>query len=628
MSNYPDDLELRRLVGQFLYERREVRRKESGGNRLYSRKTFAKRFGITAKTLQRIEMDAGQQVADDTILRVFVPMMNDVIGSNWSQQFENWRSEKQAADSGSFDPADEAISSEIEPEARTPNQKQPAISKTRRLSLLAAGIVVASVALLVGYLEYSKSLALQRDREQLSEWERINDAAQREQDRVAQEMAEQEQLEQAKREAATPELSDLQLVPEFQATWARGNVRISLRNLTGLPTAATFEVSTDGQIFVQPKVIQGFLPSDQFFVRLTSSEWARPVGPFDFTEEAREAVSRELTKQTEKGQGSSFLECFPGSCVVLLHEFCGANWSKLVLARVSDNEERVLDFRQCPNDQRYRKICLSAPHQLFVTNPEQPLVGSLYDDAGKAFEFQFTTSDRSRATLATDPFVSLLEPITDEDFTPFAQAWYEPSRGNNATQFRLQFAVGGCQNAVTALEESFRAVYVDVNGQGWQKGELRYTSIPTPSADTIKVLFENHDGTESGPYEYVFDVAAIIKQWINTSFRPNSFDCRQVTPDWKKREEWHFVCRDKNIGHRIMNWAHVDKIIYGFEEDRLTEEENINIGVDEILNYFEGQSPYASKIFEFALPTGQRSIYFQFLYVDGTRSRVEYLVLR
>lgn len=615
LREYKDNAQFRDLLGKYFKHSRE-----NHAQRYWTQEAVAAALSLSVKTVSRFE--SGETMGEQTLMKL-LKFAKDEWGDDWETKFSEFQKayplgSNVVADSASLAP----VSAKDELQLPTPGFRW-----------LVAGLVaavLATVLIIIGYFEITQRQTQRAEVEaqrELVEAQRaaMEQAAEQQRQYEAAE-AERLQLEQEARELATPKLENLALTPVLQAMWARGDIRVSLRKLSGAPSGASVEMSKDGRIFRRVQSLTDFRPSDQFVVRLLSDQWSGPVGPIDFTKEARAAVEEALASATRPQHAGNFVKCFPAACEITLNSFCKGNWSHLTLGRMSSASERRFDFDDCPSDNMLRNICLVTPQYMFPMRPEQELFGALYDKDGERFDFSFETSGLRRAGMTMGEHIVELEPVTPPGLTPHARAWFEIKHGAHP-QFRIELAAGSCRGANLALEDNFSVIYIDADGKGWQKTDLRQPTVPKPSQDTISVLFVLKDGREYGPFVYKFDADKVIEQRVENMGRPSELQCRTIT-DWKNRVTSHHECENPRTGYNILSWAKVDKVSYGFDRNNLSEVIDIDIGVGEIYQYFDRSGPYQSGIFSFDLPPNQNDLYFQYTYTDGTQTRVEYLDLR
>ena len=602
-TEYRDNSQFRKELVDFFKSSRDQ------SSPAWKQESVAAEAGVSVKTMTRFE--TGIVVSRQSISRI-LNFAQDEWGDEWFDELDDFR---------------RSCAKDIENEhpgylASSREGFSPRSASFRIITVFGAALVTALIG--IAYFEFSQN----RDERAIvdSQLEVINEAAKLRKEFDAQQAAQAKAAQKAL-ENATPRMDDLILVPRFHANWGRGNVRVALREIAGLPDGANFETSTDGVTFLEQGAYADFRPGDKFMVRLVSHLWANAVGPYDFTEQAHSATTEALNDATWAGGASGFIKCFPAACEMTLNSFCNGNWSHLSLGtRLDGGVSRRFEFNDCPTDGMMQRICLSSPEFMFAMQPDQELFGGLYDKDGAKFDFSLKVSELRRAGMTTGEHLVELRPVTSLSTTPYTRAWFEIYHGR-APRFRVELAAGSCRGASLMLEDVFSKIYVDADGKGWRSTDLRSPVINNPTKEELKILFTLKNGKEFGPLVYEFDREEVMWQRIRTMDRPSGMKCIGVH-DFKNRENSHHSCSDPKVGYNILNWASVDKILYGFDRDDLSEVIDINIGINEIDEYLDLKGPYLRNIFKVDLLPGQSELYFQYAYTDGTISRVEYLDLR
>lgn len=409
------------------------------------------------------------------------------------------------------------------------------------------------------------------------------------------------------------------LSPQFDVVWFGGSINIWVRKIDGLPENAQFEVSRDGSNFTQGGNLSNFAPTDQYLIRLNHWQWPSHVGPFDFTEEAREHARQAV----ETAMQDDAIRCRPGACEIRQNEFCNGNWSELTLGRSPDAEEVSLDLISC-DAPGLQAGCLSAPRDLFPFNPGQTLYGKLSAVGGGTYHVEFPSRPLWGRFQEGAPAVTLL-PLTDG--APSAFAVYETYAGGSEVRYAMQVAAGSC-GGLTALEDQFRAIYYDVDGKGNVRGELRYFSIREPERDFIEITLEGKDGASYGPYRYAFPSEEIIGNAIAPIERASTFECRRKLSNRFDVKSWFYYCYAPSTYQTIFEWADVSEVQIGSSPDNLSEVMKVDLTNREIVElHTQTRQGVVPPVFEYKPPNDQRDLYFSIVYKDGTRTMVQRLEL-
>lgn len=409
------------------------------------------------------------------------------------------------------------------------------------------------------------------------------------------------------------------LSPQFDVVWFGGAINIWVRKIDGLPENAQIEVSRDGVNFTQGANLSNFTPTDRYLIRLSHWQWPSEVGPFDFTDEAREHARQAV----ETAMQDDAIRCRPGACEIRPNEFCSGNWSKLNLGRSPGSEEISLDLVSC-DAPGLLAGCLSAPRDLFPFNPGQELYGELFAVGGGSYNVEFSSRPLWGRFQEGAPAITLL-PLSEG--APSAFALYETYSGGAEVRYAMQIAAGGC-GGLTALEDQFQAIYYDVDGKGNVRGELRYFSIPEPERDFIEITLEGKDGTRYGPYRYAFPSEEIIGSAIAPIERASTFECRRKLSNRFDVKSWFYSCYGPSTYQSIFEWADVAAVQIGSSPDDLSTVITVDLTNREIVErHTQTRQGVVPPVFEYEPPNDQRDVYFSIVYKDGTQTLVQRLEL-
>lgn len=423
------------------------------------------------------------------------------------------------------------------------------------------------------------------------------------------------------------------LNPEIQATLRDGNLKllVKLSSLKGAEIPGQLELSRDGVNFERGRHISSFLPGNKLFVQLRRHKIGVIAGPFDLTLQAMEAAQRGL---------SQMIDCRVGVCTLPAPNLCSRHWSKLSLGRQANRPEFSVDLQTCnsASGKPPVRLCFSAPHNLFPFDDDQSLYGALHSKSGGKFEFPVPIKKANRnfgfdnAPTNARHKLSAISPAAS---TPPAAIWFVPAPSIQPHHFRIDIGVGSCgPNGVTpmtdflGLETGFRAIYYDVDGKGYVKGQLRNFGIPLPSRENIEILLEGKDGRAFGPYRYKFERNDVIQKAITASQKPIDLSCNIRLSNRLDPNSWRYHCSAPSRGSALLSWARVKEIHIGSSADSLSRKLKLELDPSSVLERLTDHSrKNLAPIFEIFPPRSQKSVFFLLHYKDGTKSILQRLKL-
>jgi len=432
-------------------------------------------------------------------------------------------------------------------------------------------------------------------------------------------------------EGSTGATADLK--PEIRASLRDGNLQlhIKLASQSGSQISGRMELSRDGIRFDRGRHVPNFLPGDKLILQVRNAKSRVIAGPFDLTRQATDAVKQELAQR---------IDCRVGVCTLAASHLCHQHWSRLSLGRQADRPEFSVDLQSCGtrSEQTPVRLCFSTPHDLFPFGEGQKLHGVLYARSGGKFEFPVPIKKANRIfgfDNAPTNARHKLSPISPAASTPPATIWFVPTPSIQPHHFRIDIGVASCgrdgstpMTDFLGLEAGFRAIYHDVDGKGYVKGQLRNFGIPLPSGEAIEILLEGKNGTTFGPYRYKFERDKIVQKAIAATQKPIEFNCKIKISNRLDPNSWRHHCHGPTRGSTLLNWAHVKEIHIGYRADSLTRKIKIDLNSEAILERLTNYSrKNAAPIFEFYPPRDQASVYFLLHYSDGTNSILQRLKL-
>lgn len=411
----------------------------------------------------------------------------------------------------------------------------------------------------------------------------------------------------------------------FDGSWWGGAVRLKATISADLPAGTEFHVSQDGENFGWGLAVSNMKPQDQFLVRLSNQSWPEDAGPFDFTDLARAAAT--VVVETEFGKNSeTVIRCEPGSCEIANYAFCNGNWQNLSLGRQPGEYEAVVDFTDCDTS-NIGSICLSTPIDLFPIAPSQSVFAALQSVTGDAYEFEFFARPLIGHFQQGAPFVPLIS-LTKDAPPTFALLSVHGFAGTNEVRYTMAIAAKGCSVGRGGLAEAFRAIYYDVDGKGYVRGDLRGFWIPEPSRDFIEIVLEGKDGSRYGPFQYAFPSEEIIGSSIAPIERASSFECRRKLSNRFDAKSWFYYCYAPSTSQSIFEWADVLEVQIGSSPDDLSEVMKVDLTNREIVELnAQTRQGAVPPVFEYRPSNDQDDVYFSIVYKDGTSTLVQRLEL-
>lgn len=591
--------------------------KKRRGEESLSQQSLGELSNVSDRTIREIEMGKGRETLQ---ARIFENLLHALDGQDGDRKFQEFR--RRLLEEG--ENGDDRNENE-RPDAPSPrpSQTEPQISHSKKSRVrLGMGAALAIGALAMAPLVLDSQRNSESNRSTATEG-----VGQPHSKPNAAGVTDRVQI------PANPARTQAEPTFEIQATLRDGRLDIFVRPEFPSRSArpAHLELSRDGVAFERASHLSNFLPSSKLFVRLRRSEADATAGPFDLTGQAMTATRQTL---------SQIVECHVGVCTLPARSLCKRQWSELSLGRRASRPEFSVDLESCEHasERLPSRLCFSTPHDLFPFDEDQPLFAALRSRTGGTFEFSVPIKKTNRRfdfdNVSSDARHKLaaVSPAAD---TPPAATWFVPAPSIQPHPFRIDIGVASCGRDSTTpmtdflgLETGFNAIYYDVDGKGYVKGQRRYFGIPVPSRDVIDILLKGKDGKTYGPYRYKFDSNEIVQKAIAAAQKPIDLDCRIKLGNRLDPTSWRYNCSGPTRDRTLLNWARVKEIHVGSSPDSLPHKIRIDLNSKSILertSYHAGKT--AMPVFEFSPPKDQKDLYFLLHYRDGTKSILQRLQL-
>lgn len=432
----------------------------------------------------------------------------------------------------------------------------------------------------------------------------------------------QAEFDAAEAEARKPPVIDWSNVKLKFRVWSDyKQISIAVADTKGLPTASIIAVSRDGETFDNDNMIKGILPSDGFYVRLTSYDWDGASDSHNFGSLAHNAIQEHLSSSEKY----SLIECQPGACKINESRYCTGDWSEVTFGRSPQSKDVVANLKTCTQKANPKPICLSMPTSFFPTKPGDKVHVTLKDKKGGLYKLPVEIPEWKYSTWLP------LEPITDPSITPYAVAALEPRRHKSKKDFRVIFGAGGCAvDAFLSMEETINGIYYDIDGLGDVASgpeRLGYFAVPPSKNGKLKVTLTagEYDSKPYGPYEYKFNSEDIVANNIEGLTKPKKLACR---PLFVHRKTASYACFVKLKGFGLAAWSKAEKLTFGKTGDNMDNTFHFDIDMEDVLDNLKNEDPRRNpdlKIIE--VDASWTDVFYQVFYKDGTKSIIEKIKL-
>lgn len=397
-----------------------------------------------------------------------------------------------------------------------------------------------------------------------------------------------------------------------------GNPQIRVNRPSGWNSAEIF-VSFDGENYQQLNQFGEYvsLPNreDRMFIKLVSKT-GQELGPFEkeglFGKAEKEKIELELTRSRPV-----FIECWTNKCELERQSLCGLIASRLTLSRSPDTVEMTYDLKACAGPERaYQDLCLSAPNEIFPLMPDKDIFATLEYDDGHKIPFKvrvegLNTSSPQNTWVTLQPM-----PGQDTDSVPYAAARLDGVYG----PFIVYFGAGGCDPV--SRQDAHTFLY-DIDGKGLVQAQVRARSsfsTSKPLRSFISLAYDYQSRQRIGPFDYRFDVNALIQARAQTAQRPR-LECTWEGDLW--------FCLAPGTYGWVLEWVNVRVVRYGPREDQINQSVSLALGQDKILQGIQGgRRTSRDFIMRFDIPEEWTDVYYQLQFANGEETPVLRIPLR